>query len=453
MNGRMGPAQSLVLRLYECLLGFYPPRFRREFSAEIRAVFLSRIREVEQRAGYAWLVLYLQEILGLVLSILKENWHELRVRKEAGMVPEDRLPKGGSGMRALRPAGTPGALWGTDWTLLTTAAIPASMLASPVLAALFLSLINLGVKAGFWPSGGTSQAEGLGFLASLALTLSLVQGFLLRHFLPRARSWALVTGAGIFLGGLATGAVIFGTSAQNWDGYLILAATLLPAGLALGLAQWLYLRRYLPNAQWIILIDVLAAGSILVAGRTFTNLVELAVFIFPGLITGLGLGLLLRPTQPGTAAPVEVEAARKDGRRLPRRVHIGLGLAALVPLFFGCSWAYAASQLALAKNAGVYPTVEQAILANSGQGFGGAKVVRIEDVRAQPNTRDALPHVWFGGATVYLDRVPAGHTWDHYQTGSFYLHVKDGWVHVGEGAFPEFIGWVMELYHMEGAGR
>jgi hypothetical protein len=30
------------------------------------------------------------------------------------------------------------------------------------------------------------------------------------------------------------------------------------------------------------------------------------------------------------------------------------------------------------------------------------------------------------------------------------MHVRDGWVHLSEGAFPEFIGWVMELYGQEG---
>ena len=51
MDDPMGRLQSLVLHLYECLLGLYPPRFRREFSAEIRAVFLSRIHDAEWRAG------------------------------------------------------------------------------------------------------------------------------------------------------------------------------------------------------------------------------------------------------------------------------------------------------------------------------------------------------------------------------------------------------------------
>jgi hypothetical protein len=49
-----------------------------------------------------------------------------------------------------------------------------------------------------------------------------------------------------------------------------------------------------------------------------------------------------------------------------------------------------------------------------------------------------------------MDPVPQGHSRTQYSAGSFYLRVREGWVHVGEGAFPEFIGWVMSLYDMEG---
>jgi hypothetical protein len=149
--------------------------------------------------------------------------------------------------------------------------------------------------------------------------------------------------------------------------------------------------------------------------------------------------------------PVRAEARQENDRRLPRRVWTGLGLAAMVPLFFVCIWVYAASQLALAKNDGVYPTVEEAVIKHNSQGYGGASVIAIEDVHAGPNRGDgAQPHVWFGGAKVYLDRVPEGGKRDWYLAGSYYIHVKEGWVFVGEGTFPEFIGWVMELYNMEG---
>lgn len=176
------------------------------------------------------------------------------------------------------------------------------------------------------------------------------------------------------------------------------------------------------------------------------------VLVLPGVITGLGLLLLLSQSHPNLHYQARREASREKSRRFPRLARVGIGVLALVPLFFVCIWAYAASQLTLAKNEGVYSTVEEAVIAKS-QGFGGAEVVRIENVWAEPNSRTSQPHVWFGGATVYLDRVPEGHNRDHYSTGSLYIHVREGWVHVPEGAFPGFIGWVMELYNMEGVHR
>jgi hypothetical protein len=50
---------------------------------------------------------------------------------------------------------------------------------------------------------------------------------------------------------------------------------------------------------------------------------------------------------------------------------------------------------------------------------------------------------------VYTDRIPQGFDEDNFSTGSFYLQVRDGWVHVSEEAFPGFVGWVMELHDME----
>ena len=160
--------------------------------------------------------------------------------------------------------------------------------------------------------------------------------------------------------------------------------------------------------------------------------------------------LLLR-----TAAPIPPRAAASQAGpvlRIPRFIRTGLVLIATVPLFFACSWAYTTSQLELAKNEGVYATPEEAIIARNSQGWGGASVIKLEDVRAEPNNPNGKqPHIWFGFAKVYLDKIPEG--WDRmeYSSGSFYVHVRDGWVFMGEGAFPEFVGWVMELFNLEGA--
>ena len=107
------------------------PRFRGEFSIEIQAIILSRMGEADGQGEAAWFAAAFQEITGLIISILRERWHEHKLRKEKSMVPEDQLQKEASGemggLQLLRPAGAPGALWFTGWTLLTTAAIPAAL--------------------------------------------------------------------------------------------------------------------------------------------------------------------------------------------------------------------------------------------------------------------------------------------------------------------------------------
>ena len=446
--------QYLALRLFECLLPLYPARFHLEFSEEIQAIFVERMREATCRDGLAWLVTAFQEITGLVISIIQEWWHELRSPKEEEMADQDQFRNTGTGdvgRPALLAVSAPKPSWIAGWTLLTTAAIPIALIVMAPLAFIFMGLLNLGVKVGFWSDVNSSALAALGFITTYALVLASVQWYMLRKFLPRAGMWFIATVASVLIYGFIAGVVLTRLSAQNWDPLGIMAAVLLSLGLTLGLAHWLYLRRYLQHAFWIIIIDVLAFGSILLAGENYTSLAELAVFILPGVISGVGLWLLMRQADLEMQPRVGTVTSREGNRRIPRLAWIGLGVVALIPLFFACSWFYAVSQLALAKNEGVYPTPEEAVIAKNSQGWGGAEVVRIENVWVGPNSwDDSQPHVWFGTADVYMDRVPQGFDSDHYPSGSFFIHTQDGWVHVSEGAFPEFIGWVMELYNLEG---
>lgn len=445
MEYPMRRLRSLVLNLYEALLGLYPPRFRSQFSAEIRVVFLRRMREEERAAGNRWLAAAWQEILGLVISILRECWHEFTTRKKEAMMKER------GGMLLLNPAGPPRVRWFIVWTLLTTAAIPAALITGPMLAALFVGLINLGARAGFWPASTYFPAEALGYLISLALMLSLAQGAQLRNYLPQARAWGMATGAGIFLGGLVTGLVLFAFPAPNRAPLLSMAALLLAVGIFLGLAQWLYLRRFLPNAFWIILIDVLAFGSILIAGEIYTSLLELMVFTLPGAITGMGLLLLLGHVQTGTAAPLEMQAVRSKARPRERL----LWLAALIPLFFLCSWVYPASQLALAKNEGVYSSPEQGMRTMMEKGYSADHEVKI--LKAGPNWDDgSQPYIWYVIAEVRaLSRADGSELGANgcESGGSYFLQTREGWVHVSEGAFPEFVGYWMKVYGWAGEGQ
>jgi hypothetical protein len=449
---------GFLVWLFGCLLQLYPPRFRDEFAAEIEDILRDVILDA---GGYGetWLLrTSLRELTGLIISIIRECWHEFKSRKGKEMASEGQSDEDKSatisGVLALQPVRAPDLFWVASWALLTTAAFPAALFTMAPLTVAFMWLLNLGVKAGFWSAIPYSTLEPVGFIVGITLGLALLQWALLRRLLPRAWLWFIATVSGSCLYSFFAWVMLTTASLQSWHPFWIMASMLLPVGLALGLAQWLYLRRFLPGAFWIIPIDVLAAGSILLAGDTFTSLAELAILALPGAITGAGMWLLLSRllSRSHLEMPlqVQIETSRPQHLRLPRFVRVGLGLVVLVPLVFGCIWAYAASQLTLAKSKGIYPTIEEAVITKNSQFWGGAKVVRIENVWAEPNNKNAQSHVWFGGADVYLDRVPQGGRWDHYSSGSYFIHVREGWVYVPEGAFPEFIGWVMELYNMEG---
>lgn len=351
-----------------------------------------------------------------------------------------------------RSDGAPDWRWIIRWVLLTTAALPAALIFAAPFAAAALWIQNLGVQAGLWGNWSSDFLSLMGGITSLALTLAAAQGYMLRRWLPHARLWFFTTAAGLMFGGLIVWIGLTILSVRDWKPVLGWTILVLLAGAGIGIAQWLYLRRIVQNAFWIILIDLLAAGSSVFAGNTITSIPELLVLLLlPGVITGVGLWLLLGRGQAEAIKPEQVQSIKAKSQRLSRFARLGLTLAALVPLFFACSWVYAASQLALAKNKGIYTSPEEAIIALHSEGWGGATVVKLEDIYASPNFEDgALPHVWFGGATIYMDRIPEGFSRQQYSSGSFYLHVRDGWVHMPEGAFPGFVGWVMKLYGMEG---
>jgi hypothetical protein len=338
----------------------------------------------------------------------------------------------------------PGLPWILGWILLITAAIPAAWIIAPpvTVAGMWLG------KLGFGTTSPGSVWEGSGLLLSLSITLAFFQWLMLRKWLPRAWQWSLATLFGLLLGGLIT-SLLFRFLHIQWTSKWILIIPLLTVGLVLGGAHWLYLRRLMSQAAWIILIDVLAAGSLLFLGQPVTSLAGLLVLVLPGVISAIGLWLLLK--QPHVQKASRIGVGRGNSTKW---IWIGLCVLALVPLSFGCLWVYATSQLALAKSNGIYPTVKDAVINVNSKGWGGAHVTSIDSIQTSTNSFDGLhPHVWFGSAIVHYDRIPQGGRRDWDMPGSFYIHVREGWVLVPEGAFPELIGWVMELYHLEGVGE
>ena len=141
----------------------------------------------------------------------------------------------------------------------------------------------------------------------------------------------------------------------------------------------------------------------------------------------------------------------------PKRIALAAILVVLlcsVALLFA-SWLYTSLQLTLARSHGVYPSAEQAMLALVDQGYVG--VSRVDILYAGPNSFDgSQPYVWYVIAEVHADTRADGSALGHYgcdAPGSFFLHTKEGWVHVPEGAFPEFIGFWMSVFGQAGPGQ
>ncbi len=136
-------------------------------------------------------------------------------------------------------------------------------------------------------------------------------------------------------------------------------------------------------------------------------------------------------------------------RRLERAARVVLLLAALIPLYYGCIYAYARIQIAEAKQLGVFPTLEDAVYSLSAGEVQGARVVRVDINHAEPCNPDGkLPFIWCVSLTVFYDQNPGGHDHSIFRGYSTYYHLREGWVFISE-LIPGFTGQVMELFRME----
>jgi hypothetical protein len=113
---------------------------------------------------------------------------------------------------------------------------------------------------------------------------------------------------------------------------------------------------------------------------------------------------------------------------------------------------YAIRQIESAKRQGVYTTPEEGLRHLIEESYRG--IERIEIHRAGIASFDGrLPHVWFVTARVYAAARGDGKAIDEGEydlPGSYFLHVNDGWVHVPEGAFPEWVGRAMARFELYG---
>jgi hypothetical protein len=148
------------------------------------------------------------------------------------------------------------------------------------------------------------------FIPALGLSLGLVQVAVLRAYLPRMGSWAVLTFAAFVLL-LATLSLLrpllprLGIADSALQSVLPVTMYLL-IGLALGAAQWLLLRRRVAGAGWWIVANLLGWGLVYpLVGNSWNNLVEMMMLgLVPGAVTAIVLGLLITRSAPLAPAAI-----------------------------------------------------------------------------------------------------------------------------------------------------
>jgi hypothetical protein len=116
---------------------------------------------------------------------------------------------------------------------------------------------------------------------------------------------------------------------------------------------------------------------------------------------------------------------------------------------------YTSSVLAQAHSRGVYLSAEQAMMALINQSY--RDLSRIDILFAGPNSFDrSQAHVWYVTAEVRAGSRAGGFPMGDNgcdAPGSYFLQTREGWVHVPEGAFPDFIGFWMGVFGEAGPGQ
>jgi hypothetical protein len=133
---------------------------------------------------------------------------------------------------------------------------------------------------------------------SISILMGVLQYVLLRQYLPRMGWWVLVTVAGWFLGVLLI-------ALPGWLGWMDaplnnLDLIFLMMGLAIGITQWLLLRRRLPLAGWWIAASALGWGllGLITPGNSLDQYGLFTLGFLPACATAAMLALLMSRVPP-----------------------------------------------------------------------------------------------------------------------------------------------------------
>jgi hypothetical protein len=131
-----------------------------------------------------------------------------------------------------------------------------------------------------------------------------------------------------------------------------------------------------------------------------------------------------------------------------------LGLI-LFGIGFLCTWGYTSLVIANASRDGIYTSAEQGMIDRLDRSYSPDRKIKI--IQAGPNSFDGSnPFIWYVIAEVRASSRADGGALGRNgcdAPGSFFLQTRQGWVHVGEGAFPEYVGMWMKVFGMAGEGQ
>jgi len=135
------------------------------------------------------------------------------------------------------------------------------------------------------------------FIPMVGLLTGVLQYGLLRRYLPCMGWWVLATTGGWLLGLL----LFLLPNWLNWTNRsLNLDMMFILMGLAIGITQWLLLRRRLPQAGWWIAANVVGWGllALITAGNSLDQFGLVTLGLIPASVTAAVLALLMKQTKP-----------------------------------------------------------------------------------------------------------------------------------------------------------
>ena len=188
----------------------------------------------------------------------------------------------------------------TFWIILTSLCVPVAFFIDLVILKIIIRFVGDFIYVNGVRHITEDYLSMFTFIPLIGLLTGVMQYGLLLRYLPRIGWWVFATIGGWLLGVL----LIVMPSWLYWrDGSFNLDLALILMGLAIGVGQWLLLRRRLPRASWWIGANVVGWGllALITPGNALNQYALFTLGSIPACVTVAMLAVLMnqaKPTQP-----------------------------------------------------------------------------------------------------------------------------------------------------------